>query len=99
MNEIKILMSPKEVAKEFGMTLNYVYSLCNRGKVTFTRGVTGSVSIDKSSVVKYLQNSVRRPRNKNKYKKVTRIKNVPEVVRNNRKVKRFRCSGNFGSTY
>ena len=84
MNEIKVFLSPSETAKEFGMTLNYVYSLCSRGKVEVIRGVNGGIAINKASVIKYLQNSVRRPRNKAKNKTVTRVKNVPEVIKRGR---------------
>lgn len=84
MNEIKVLLSPKEIAKEFGMTLNYVYSLCSRNKIEVVRGSNGAITINKASVVKYLQTSVRRPRNKSKYRKVTRVKNVPEIIKRGR---------------
>jgi hypothetical protein len=79
MKETKVLMSPREVSKEFGMTLNYVYSLCTRKRITSEYQKNGRMLIDRASVISYLQNSVRRPRNKKKFKTVSNIKNVPAV--------------------
>jgi hypothetical protein len=80
MKESKVLLTPKEVSKEFNMNLNYVYSLISRKKITSEYLKSGQMVIDKDSVTHYFETSVRRPgAGKRVRKYVRKVKVTPEV--------------------
>lgn len=87
MKEPIVLMTPKEVSKEFGLNLNYVYSLINRKKLTTEYLKNGQLVVEKSSVNRYLDNSTRRPgagKRGKKFVKVTKPSTEVKVAKPNK---------------
>jgi len=80
MKESEILMTAKEVSKEFDMNLNYVYSLINRKKIVSSYLKSGQLVVDRASVINYFNTSMRRPGSGKRVVKYSRkVQATPEV--------------------